>query len=122
PASWRRRATGVPFARGDGDSVRTLIRLSRGAAWSVDAEYSCVMSARKLFYSLPFALALAPAAHAAGGPAACEALSAPGPFASTTVSSAKIVAANAGQHLPAYCEVTASVRPVEGSNITVVYR
>ena len=84
------------------------------------------MSARKLFRSLPLALVLAPAAiplaHAAGGAAACEALSAPRAFSATTVSSAKLVAANAAQHLPAYCEVTASVKPVEGSNITVVYR
>jgi feruloyl esterase len=62
------------------------------------------------------------AAHASGGPAACEALGAPSTFDKTTVSSAKIVAADQAKSLPAFCEVTASVKPVEGSSITVVYR
>ena len=67
---------------------------------------------------------IAQAAHASGtgGPAACEALSAPGTFDKTTVLAAKVVEADAGKHMPAFCEVTASVKPVEGSNITVVYR
>ena len=65
---------------------------------------------------------LAQAAYAAGSPAACEALSAPGTFEHTTVTAAKVVPADRGRHLPAFCEVTATVKPVEGSNITVVYR
>jgi feruloyl esterase len=65
---------------------------------------------------------LAQAAYASGGPAACEALTAPNTFERTTVTAAKMVAADESKKLPAFCEVTASVKPVEGSNITVVYR
>ncbi|MEJ1964147.1 MAG: tannase/feruloyl esterase family alpha/beta hydrolase [Gammaproteobacteria bacterium] len=65
---------------------------------------------------------IAQAAHASGGPAACEALGAQGAFDKTTVGTARIVPADASKHLPSFCEVTASVKPVEGSNITVVYR
>jgi feruloyl esterase len=68
------------------------------------------------------ALIAAQASHASGGPAQCEALGTANAFPNTTVSSAKIVAADAAKHLPAFCEVTASVKPVQGSNITVVYR
>jgi feruloyl esterase len=80
------------------------------------------MPAYKPVLPLFIALVLAQSAHAAGGPAACEALKAAGTFNFTTVTSAKIVAADAGQHLPAFCEVTAAVKPVKGSNITMVYR
>jgi feruloyl esterase len=81
------------------------------------------MPAHKPVLSLVIALVLAQSAHASGGgPAACEALTAPGTFKFTTVTSAKIVAADPGQHLPAFCEVTASVKPAAGSNITMVYR
>jgi feruloyl esterase len=65
---------------------------------------------------------IAQAAHASGGQTACEALTAPGAFDKTTVSTARMVAADASRHLPAFCEVTASAKPVEGSNITLVYR
>ncbi len=55
----------------------------------------------------------------AGG---CAALTAGGLFNKTTVTSATPVAADAAKGLPAYCEVTAVITPVKGSNIGVVYR
>ncbi len=73
--------------------------------------------------SLSVAVLIAQAAQASSpGAPACEALSAPGAFPNTTVSSAKIVAADASKNLPSFCEVTATVKPVAGSNIKVVYR
>jgi hypothetical protein len=72
--------------------------------------------------ALVMAAFLAPAVQAAGGEGACQALSAPGAFANTTVSAAKWVSAEAAKAVPAFCEVTASVKPVPGSDITVVYR
>jgi len=39
-----------------------------------------------------------------------------------TIVSSKTVAADAAKHLPAYCEVQATLKPVPGSNIGVVYR
>ena len=65
---------------------------------------------------------VAQATYAAGGPEQCAALGAGNVFENTTVSSAKIVPRDEARHVPAFCEVTASVKPVEGSNITVVYR
>lgn len=59
-------------------------------------------------------------AEAAGG--ACAALTAPGLFPQTTVASAVAIAADAGKHAPAYCEVTAVISPAPGSKIGVVYR
>lgn len=50
----------------------------------------------------------------------CAALGAAGRFEDTTVQSATVVKAADG--LPAYCEVTATINPVEGSEIGVVYR
>ena len=52
----------------------------------------------------------------------CSALSMPGQFPDTSVSSAKMVATDPARKLPAYCEVRATIHPVEGSNIGVVYR
>jgi feruloyl esterase len=72
--------------------------------------------------ALSVAALIAQAAQAAPGAPACEALTAPGTFPNTTVSSAKIVPADAAKSLPSYCEVTATVKPVAGSNIKVVYR
>ena len=80
------------------------------------------MSSNSRLLCLAVSALVAQAAHASGGPAQCEALAAANAFENTTVSSAKIVAADAAKHLPAFCEVTASVKPVQGSNITVVYR
>jgi len=81
------------------------------------------MSSKSRLLSLAVSALVAQAAHASsGGTAQCEALGAPNAFAHTTVSSARFVAADPGKNLPAFCEVTASVKPVEGSNITVVYR
>ena len=59
-------------------------------------------------------------AHAAEG--ACASLRAPGLFRHTTVTSAAMVVADPAKGLPAYCEVTAVVTPVAGSNIGVVVR
>jgi feruloyl esterase len=59
-------------------------------------------------------------AQAAGQ--SCESLTTSGLFDQTSVSSAKAVAADASKGLPAYCEVTATVTPVQGSTIGVVYR
>lgn len=53
---------------------------------------------------------------------ACAALTAPGLFDQTTVSSAVVVAADAAKEAPAYCEVTATISPTPGSKIGVVYR
>jgi feruloyl esterase len=81
------------------------------------------MSSKHRLVCFAVSALIAQAAQASGGgPAACEALGASGAFDKTTVSTANMVAANADKHLPAFCEVTASVKPVEGSSITVVYR
>ena len=66
--------------------------------------------------------ALASAHGAAAQDAACAGLTAPGLFPNVTVSSAKEVAADAAKGLPAQCEVTATISPVAGSKIGVVYR
>ena len=50
----------------------------------------------------------------------CQALAQPGRFPATTVASAKLVPAGGGA--PAHCEVTATISPVAGSRIGVVYR
>lgn len=64
------------------------------------------------------------AAHA--DEAACSALAAPGLFADTVVTSATwsppAPAPGGAVELPGYCEVIATISPVEGSNIGVVYR
>jgi pimeloyl-ACP methyl ester carboxylesterase len=76
-----------------------------------------------LALAVPLVLLTGHAAHAsAGGAAACEALASPGSFAQTAVTSARHIAANADKKLPAFCEVTATVKPAEASNIVVVYR
>jgi feruloyl esterase len=80
------------------------------------------MSSNSRLLCLAISALVAHAAHASGGPAQCEALGAANAFENTTVSSARVVPADAAKHLPAFCEVTASVKPVAGSNITVVYR
>lgn len=43
-------------------------------------------------------------------------------FSQTRVVSVKVVDANAGSATPAFCEVQATISPVKGSNIGVVYR
>ncbi len=83
--------------------------------------FSCKSPAASLVWFSVSTL-LAQAAYAAGSPAACEALTAPGAFDRTTVTTAKMTAADESKKLPAFCAVSASVKPVEGSNITVVYR
>jgi feruloyl esterase len=80
------------------------------------------LSSAGSFVCLSVSALLAPAAFAAGGPAACAALAVPNTFKHTTVIAAKTVAADESKKLPAFCEVTASVKPVAGSNITMVYR
>jgi feruloyl esterase len=64
--------------------------------------------------------ALAVATGTSADEAGCSALAEPRAFADTTVTSATVVAAANG--LPVYCEVAATISPVEGSNIGVVYR
>jgi feruloyl esterase len=63
---------------------------------------------------------VAAAQAAAPAEAQCQALGAPGAFANTAVSSAKVVAANG--RVPAHCEVVGIASPVPGSKIGVVYR
>ena len=53
---------------------------------------------------------------------ACAGLTAPGQFPDTMVASAKMVPADATRKLPAFCEVSAMIRPEPGSNIGVVFR
>jgi feruloyl esterase len=53
---------------------------------------------------------------------ACAGLATAGLVPYTVVSTARMVAADAAQGLPGYCEVTAMLHPVPGSNIGVVYR
>ena len=65
---------------------------------------------------------LASAQGAAAQDAACAGLTTPGLFPNVAVSSAKEVAADAAKGLPAQCEVTATISPVAGSKIGVVYR
>ncbi len=64
--------------------------------------------------------ALAAGLPARAADAECSGLSASGRFADTTVTSAAMVEATG--ELPAYCEVAATIAPVEGSRIGVVYR
>jgi len=81
------------------------------------------MSSKHRLFCLAVSAVIAQTAHASSvSPAQCEALGAANAFANTTVSSGKVIAADAAKQLPAFCEVTASVKPVDGSNITVVYR
>jgi feruloyl esterase len=56
------------------------------------------------------------------GAAACDTLTQVGLFAKTTVTSAKVVPADASKKLPSYCEVVAVISPVPDSRIGVVYR
>ena len=68
------------------------------------------------------AAAQAPGAGAPSGDAACQALAQPGQFPNTAVSSAKMVAGGPATRGQAFCEVTATLSPVAGSRIGVVYR
>ena len=68
-------------------------------------------------------LALTPAlARTTGGAAACTALTTVRVFKDTTITSARMMGADEQAGTPAYCEVTASIAPVPGSQITAVYR
>jgi feruloyl esterase len=62
------------------------------------------------------------AAPASADEAACRALSAPGLFPATSVTAANWIAADAARKAPAFCELTATVSPVPGSKVGVVYR
>jgi feruloyl esterase len=64
----------------------------------------------------------APGKAMAQNEGACIGLAAPGQFPDTTVASAKLVAANPARKLPAFCEVSAMIRPEPGSNIGVIFR
>ena len=52
----------------------------------------------------------------------CAAMTAPGLFDHTAVTSARAVAADPAKKTPGYCEITAVVTPTPGSTIGVVYR
>src|SRR3954470_22036123 len=80
------------------------------------------MSSKHRLLCLAVSGVIAQTAHGSVNPAQCEALGAASAFANTTVSSAKVIAADAANQLRAFWEVTASVKPVDGSNITFVYR
>ena len=67
-------------------------------------------------------LAAASPAQAAGGAQQCAGLTTNGLFTQTDVTSSQWRAADAVKGLPAHCEVMATVSPVQGSNIGVVYR
>jgi feruloyl esterase len=70
-------------------------------------------------------LALMPtvaAAAASGGARACTALSTVRTFKDTTITTARMIGADTKAKTPAYCEVTGTITPVPGSQITVVYR
>lgn len=77
---------------------------------------------------LAIALAAAILAGAAAGPARaqggplCQSLAAPGLLANTTVGDAHLVAADPAQGTPEFCAVTATIAPVPGSHIGVVFR
>jgi len=80
--------------------------------------WAAIATAVLLFVAAPH-----DAAHrAAAAEPACGSLMASGLVADTTVLMARMVVADPLQGLPAYCEVTAAIRPVPGSNIGVVYR
>src|SRR5258708_11106874 len=68
------------------------------------------------------AAALAWARTAALADDAGGALAEPGRFPQTTVASAAAMEPAPQRGLPAYCEVTGTIRPVPGSEIGVVYR
>jgi feruloyl esterase len=61
-------------------------------------------------------------ANGSGGPAACSALTLAKAFKDTTITSARMIGADAAAKTPAYCEVSGVIAPVAGSQITVVYR
>jgi feruloyl esterase len=68
-------------------------------------------------------LALSPAfAERGGDAAACTALSSVRTFKDTTITSARMIGADANAKTPAYCEVAGVIAPVKDSHITVVYR
>ncbi len=54
--------------------------------------------------------------------AACSALTTVRTFKDTTISSARLIGADAATRTPAFCEVTGIITPAPGSHITVVYR
>jgi feruloyl esterase len=64
----------------------------------------------------------AAALRASAAEPACSGLETAGLVPNTTVTSARMVVAGAAPNLPAYCEVDATIRPVPGSNIGVVFR
>ena len=69
-------------------------------------------------------LLVLPAAQAKDGgtAAACSELTATRAFKDTSVSTARMIRADAATKAPTYCEVTGVITPAPGSQITVVYR
>lgn len=68
-------------------------------------------------------LALPPAfARDGGGAASCTSLTSVRTFKDTTITTARMIGADAATKTPTFCEVTGVITPVRGSHITVVYR
>ena len=67
-------------------------------------------------------LLLTSGAASAADAGSCAALTKADLFDHTTIASAKMMAANPAENLPAYCEVRGTISPVPASHIGVVYR
>jgi feruloyl esterase len=61
-------------------------------------------------------------ARAANGAVSCSSLTTVRTFKDTTITTARMIAADANAKTPAYCEVTGIITPAPASRITVVYR
>jgi len=68
-------------------------------------------------------LALPPAfAKGGGGAASCTSLTSVKIFKDTTITTARMIGADAEAKTPAFCEVTGVITPAPNSHITVLYR
>ena len=80
------------------------------------------LAAIALAATLPAVAWLAAPSAARADEAACRVLETPGLFKDTKVDQARMVAADAAQGLPAYCELKAVISPVPQSKIAIVVR
>ncbi len=82
------------------------------------------MNRRSLIFiaKLTLCSALIPSQAFPGDLLSCSELDADGLFNNTKVKSAKTIAPKPEAGLPNYCEVQATIKPVRGSNVGVVYR
>jgi feruloyl esterase len=67
-------------------------------------------------------MALSPAFAAEGSAMSCTSLTSVRTFKDTTITTARMVAADSNTKTPAYCEVTGVITATKSSHITVVYR